>query len=292
MKIDFTKFEAPIDGLTLANWSRNESLDISPEDAAVAGIAFEQCDSEFELAATTVDFQFTPDHRLEFSAASVVADVRADGSLRSIRVRSKFLTALEIFDLTKPIVENWNLHSFEGPEDDLTDEPATLTDEPATEKIDAITELKNWCANQSDTLPSFLAQSDANPFPGLWFFRLVVNPSPDNDSLYGLSIQIFWRDAEFDKKSQDSTFWERADAFINLANDQSSDESISRVANSLLYAAARYNAFDYWTVHENAVKFSESRREAIDACIERFRKMLEENFDDHLDHFSDSGNAG
>ena len=46
MKIDFTKFEAPIDGLTLANWSRNESLDISPENAAVAGIALEQCDSE------------------------------------------------------------------------------------------------------------------------------------------------------------------------------------------------------------------------------------------------------
>ena len=285
MKIDFTQFEDPIEGLTLSDWKRNETLSISPEDAALAGCTVEECDKEFELAAIKIDFQFAPDRRLEFSASSVVADVRSNNSLRSIRVRSEILPASEIFDLARPIVENWNLHSIEDIEEDVENEIAP-------KKIDAVTELDNWRLNQPNTLPSFLAQSDPNPFPGLWFFRLVINPSPEDDALYGLSIQTYWRDVEFDQKQKDVTFWDRADAVINLANDQSSDESISRVANSLLYAAARYNAFDYWTFHENAAEFSESRQAAIEDCMRRFRQMLEDNFDDHLERFSDSRNGG
>ena len=235
MKIDFTQYENPIDGLTLLDWERNEGLDISPEDAALAGIVVEESDNEFELGATDVDFRFTPEHKLEFAASSVVADIRSNNSLRSIRVRSAPLGAARIFDLAKPIVHNWNLHSFQ-------DDEVDPEQEVAPNKIDAATELANWRGNQPNSLPSYLAQSDPNPFPGLWFLRLVINPSLEDDSLYVLSIQTFWRDVEFDKKHQDNTFWERADAIINLANDQSSDESISRVANSLLYAAARYNA--------------------------------------------------
>ena len=107
MKIDFTQFDAPIDGLTLSDWKRSNGLEISPEDAALAGISLEDLDSELALAATNVDFNFTPDHRLEFSAASVVADVRSNNSLRSIRVRSEFLAPAEICDLAKPIIKNW-----------------------------------------------------------------------------------------------------------------------------------------------------------------------------------------
>ena len=284
MKIDFTQYVNPIDGLTLSDWDRNEGLDISPEDAALAGIAVGNGDKEFELPAMEVDFRFTPDHKLKFAAFSVVADIRSNNSLRSIRVRSAPLVAARIFDLAKPVVQNWSLHSFEGVE-------VNPEHEPAPNKVDAITELTNWRDNQPNSLPSYLAQSDPNPFPGLWFFRLVINPSLENDSLYILSIQTFWRDAEFDKKHQDTTFWERADAIINLANDQSSDESISRVANSLLYAAARYNVFDYWSLHETASEFSESKPEVIERCVEQFRKMLVESFDDHLDRYSDTENG-
>ena len=289
MKIDFTQFDAPIDGLTLSDWKRSNGLEISPEDAALAGISLEDLDSELALAATNVDFNFTPDHRLEFSAASVVADVRSNNSLRSVRVRSEFLAPAEICDLAKPIIKNWKLHSFEDMEDDFDENlDGDYEDAEPPKKIDAIAELENWRGNQPDTLPSFLAQSDPNPFPGIWFFRLIISSSPKNNSLYRLSIQSFWRDAEFDKKHQDTTFWERADAVIHLANDQSSDESVSRVADSLLYAAARYNAFDYWHFHENATDFSDSRQEAIDDCVKRFRKMLEDNFDDHLDRYAES----
>ena len=285
MKIDFTQYENPIDGLTLSDWERNEGLDISPEDAALAGIAVEERENEFELGATDVDFRFTPEHKLKFAASSVVADIRSNNSLLSIRVRSAPLGATRIFDLAKPIVQNWNLHSFQ---DDEVDPER----EAAPNKIDATIELANWRGNQPNSLPSYLAKSDPNPFPGLWFLRLVINHSLEDDSLYILSIQTFWRDVEFDKKHQDNTFWERADAIINLANDQSSDESISRVANSLLYAAARYNAFDYWSFHETASEFSESRLEAIESCVEQFRKMLVENFDDHLDRYSETENGG
>ena len=285
MKIDFTQYVNPIDGLTLSDWDRTGGLDISPEEAALAGIGDEKGDSEFELPATEVDFRFTPDHKLKFAASSVVADIRSNNSLRSIRVRSAPLVAARIFDLAKPVVQSWSLHSFEG-------EEVNPEHEPTPNKIDAITELTNWRGNQPNSLPSYLAQSDPNPSPGLWFFRVVIDPLPESNSLYILSIQTFWRDAEFDKKHQDTTFWERADAIINLANDQSSDESISRVANSLLYAAARYNAFDYWSLNDSASEFSESKTEAIEGCVEQFRKMLLENFDDHLNRYSDSENGG
>ena len=285
MKIDFTKYENPIDGLTLTDWKRNKDLDISPEDAALAGIAIEESANEFELAATDVDFRFTPEHKLKFAASSVIADIRSSDSLRSIRVRSAPLSAASIFDLAKPVIQNWNLHSF-------IDDEIDPEHEAAPDKIDATTELVNWRDSQTNSLPSYLAQSDPNPFPGLWLFRLVINPSLEDNSLYIMSIQVFWRDVEYEKKHQDITFWERADAMINLANDQASDESISRVANSLLYAAARYNAFDYWSLHETASDFSESRLEAIEGCVEEFRKMLVENFDDHLDRFSDTENGG
>lgn len=284
MKIDFTEFEQPVDALTLSDWTRNHDLDVSPEDASHAGLSSEQADSEYELTDVDVNFQFAPMRKLEFSAASVLADVRANNSLRSIRVRSKFLTPSEIYELASPVIRDWELHSFE----ETTDSEDV---EAPDKKIDALTELKTWRDVQSDLLPSFLAQSDPNPFPGVWFFRLVVNPSPENDSLYGLSIQTFWRDAEFDDKHVDRTFWDRADAIINLANDQSSDESISRVADSLLYAAARYNAFDYWRFHHNEQEFTESRDEAISDCMNRFQKMLEDNFDDHVARFSEANNG-
>ncbi|MGZ7087143.1 MAG: DUF3144 domain-containing protein, partial [Ilumatobacteraceae bacterium] len=41
----------------------------------------------------------------------------------------------------------------------------------------------------------------------------------------------------------DAQFWERANAIINLANDQSQSAHPNEVSASTLYATARFNAF-------------------------------------------------
>jgi hypothetical protein len=45
------------------------------------------------------------------------------------------------------------------------------------------------------------------------------------------------------KESPTPEFWERADAVIDLANQQCRDAPRSQVSASLLYAAARFNAY-------------------------------------------------
>ena len=289
MKIDFTQFENPIEGLTLSEWKQISKREISPEEvanAAEVGIILDELDHQYQIGKSKVDFQLTPEHSIVFDAASLVADVRSNKSLRSIGMRSISAGPSEIYELAKPIVQSWKLHCFEESE-----EAARGEAEPV--KIDAIAELKKWRDNpEEDVLPSFLAQTDPNIYPGIWFFRLVINQDPKKDSHFIMSAQVFWRDKEFDQENlnmnEDKTFWKRADKVIELANDQSSDEPISQVAKSLLFAAARFNAFDYWTCFEDPESFNESRDEAIEEYVSRFKEMLKENFDDHLDRFEES----
>lgn len=282
MKIDFTQFDSPIDGLTLSDWEPNASIDVSPEDAVSAGINKEGGASEFLFEADNVDIRFTPSHEIQFGNCSVAAGIRPDNTLQSFRVRSLPLSADEIFQHAKPIVSAWGLHSFEDMES------VEGNDDKPLKKADALIELGNWRDAPAASIPSFLAQTDPNPHPGVWFLRLVINHDVKDDSLFVLSAQAFWRDREFDEEQSDETFWERADALITLANDQASKDSVPRVAVSLMFAAARYNAFDYWTQFDDRESFKSSREDAIEQLVGRFREMLEDNFDDHLEQFNES----
>ena len=44
-------------------------------------------------------------------------------------------------------------------------------------------------------------------------------------------------------EAPNDAFWERADAVINLANQQTESAQSEDVSGSLLYASARFNAF-------------------------------------------------
>jgi hypothetical protein len=81
-------------------------------------------------------------------------------------------------------------------------------------------------------------------------------------------------------------FWARADQVIALANKQAEDSTIGKVSSSLLYAAARYNAFNVASSTQNVEDLKRDKEEAIRYFTEQYRKMLQENLDDHIENFA------
>lgn len=72
---------------------------------------------------------------------------------------------------------------------------------------------------------------------------------------------------------QEEVFHEVADEFINLANDLSEDWALPLLSAAIMYAAARYNAFNFQVVDGDTDK----REEAIRYYTEQYSKMLKEN---------------
>lgn len=82
-------------------------------------------------------------------------------------------------------------------------------------------------------------------------------------------------------------FWDRADEIIGTANKQVQKSSIANVSSSILYAAARFNAFNVASSAENVEQMKEDRDEAIKYFTDQYRKMLIENLDDYIDNFEE-----
>jgi len=84
----------------------------------------------------------------------------------------------------------------------------------------------------------------------------------------------------------DDDFYERADAHINLANEQLSDEiDPGEVSASFLYSVARFNAWLSACGWHNGKELSEAKEETVDYFVAEYRKMLEENLDEYIEHF-------
>lgn len=80
-------------------------------------------------------------------------------------------------------------------------------------------------------------------------------------------------------------FWDRADEIIALANHQVKESTVGKVSSSLLYAAARFNSFNVANSASSKDEMKNDRDEAIAYFLEQYRKMLEENIDDYIEHF-------
>ncbi len=202
--LDFTKVSNPIDAFDLANWSRDRGREITPEIAAQMGLkAFNgKVSRQFKLGPRFVDLRIAPDRILTLEAESLEANLRPDGTLQVLLLRSFPQAAEAIAETAKVIVQTWKLHTFEEipEEEEEQDPPRPLV------KLDAITELEKWSANPPDSLPSFYAQSDKNILPGIWFLRMVINPLIDDSSRFRISTQVFWRDQAFDDQQRQREF--------------------------------------------------------------------------------------
>jgi hypothetical protein len=83
----------------------------------------------------------------------------------------------------------------------------------------------------------------------------------------------------------DDDFWKRADAYIHLANEQSDLAKLGEVNASFTYACARFNAFVITSEAPNVQALKEAKGRALEYFTAEFRKMLEDNLDDHILHF-------
>ncbi len=72
---------------------------------------------------------------------------------------------------------------------------------------------------------------------------------------------------------QEEVFHEVADEFINLANDLSDDWASPLLSAAIMYAAARYNAFNFRTMDGD----EQNIEQAIRYYTEQYGRMLREN---------------
>jgi len=87
-------------------------------------------------------------------------------------------------------------------------------------------------------------------------------------------------------QNEDEQFLLRADAHIHLANEQLKEASRDKVCASIMFAAARFdawmNACDLQTQEQMVVH----RDEAIDYFVGQYRVMLEHHMDDYIGNFA------
>jgi hypothetical protein len=77
-----------------------------------------------------------------------------------------------------------------------------------------------------------------------------------------------------DRRNVDDGFWDRADAYIHLANSQCEKVGAGKVSASLLYAASRFNAFIVGSQSSSSSEFRKRQQDALKYFTAEFRKML------------------
>ena len=85
----------------------------------------------------------------------------------------------------------------------------------------------------------------------------------------------------------DEKFFNRADAHIHLANSQLGETARGKVSGSLMFAAARYNAWVSATDLQSSQKLKENRDQLIEYFMGQYRSMLEHNMDNYIEQFDD-----
>jgi hypothetical protein len=83
----------------------------------------------------------------------------------------------------------------------------------------------------------------------------------------------------------DDRFYDRADAHIDLSNDQMKEIARGKVSASMMYATTRFNAWVTACGFESGAQMDEKREEVIRYFVEQYRIMLEENLDDYIENF-------
>ena len=87
------------------------------------------------------------------------------------------------------------------------------------------------------------------------------------------------------KSDTDKEFFERADAYITLANEQAANVSRGKVSASMMFATARFNAWVSASGTESGEELAAVKEEAIEYFVSEYRKMLEENLGEYIEHF-------
>jgi hypothetical protein len=80
-------------------------------------------------------------------------------------------------------------------------------------------------------------------------------------------------------------FWDRSNAVIYLANDQCATAPANDVGASILFASARFNAFNFAKAAGSSEGLAYDRERALEYFTEQFRNMMATNLDDFIENF-------
>lgn len=85
----------------------------------------------------------------------------------------------------------------------------------------------------------------------------------------------------------DKDFYKRADAHINLSNDQITPEvEPGNVSASFMFSLARFNAWISARGFDNADDFRNSKQKMIEYFVKEYTQMLDENLEDYINNFN------
>ena len=83
----------------------------------------------------------------------------------------------------------------------------------------------------------------------------------------------------------DEKFFNRADAHINLANEQLKGAARGKVSASMMFAASRYNARVCAHDFESGADMATKKEEIIEYFMGQYRSMLETNLENYIQNF-------
>lgn len=83
----------------------------------------------------------------------------------------------------------------------------------------------------------------------------------------------------------DDNFFVRADAIIQLANEQLGTIGRGKVSASCMYATARFNAWVSATGFASQADMRARKAETLDYFVAQYRAMLEDHLDEYAENF-------
>lgn len=86
---------------------------------------------------------------------------------------------------------------------------------------------------------------------------------------------------------RDDKFWEMTDKFINLANEQCEENKNGQVSTSLLFSAARFNAFMFASTTKDVTELLKDKDLAIEYFTKQYKDALTENLNDYEKNYND-----
>ncbi|WP_045857193.1 DUF3144 domain-containing protein [Teredinibacter purpureus] len=84
---------------------------------------------------------------------------------------------------------------------------------------------------------------------------------------------------------EERQFWDAVDSFIGTANEASGDTDAGIVTSAMMYAAARFCAFNLASFSETRKDFLNDSDDSIRHLSSEFKKLLEENMADYGENF-------
>lgn len=90
-----------------------------------------------------------------------------------------------------------------------------------------------------------------------------------------------------EKQAQESEqYWKNIELFIHQANKISTHQGLDNTSSSLLYAAARFSAFNAVSKYKDVASMAQDKEEAIKYFTSTFNKMFQQNMDDYEKNFN------